>query len=74
MCDVTTCALHHGNTRSTDVMRKVHLVDVQYVDKECSSSHGGDRFKCGIDHKSAINGALLNKLCATKSLRSRSKL
>ena len=27
-----------------------------------------------IDHKSAINGALLNKLCTTKSLRSRSRM
>ena len=29
---------------------------------------------CDRSHKSAINGALLNKLCVTKSLRSRSRL
>ena len=27
-----------------------------------------------IDYKSAINGALLNTLCTTKSLRSRSRM
>ena len=53
---------------------QVPRVDVQYVDKECSSSHGGDRCNCGIDHKSAINGALVIKLCTTKPFRSRSGL
>ena len=50
---------------------QVPRVDVQCVDKECSSSHGGDRWNCGIDHKSAINGALLINLCTTNSFRSR---
>ena len=36
--------------------------------------HGGDRCNCGIDYESAINGALVNKLCTTKPLRSRSGL
>ena len=50
------------------------VVQVHRVTKNVSQVTEETGEIVGIGHKSPINGALLNKLCTTKSLRSRSRL
>ena len=73
-CTAFRAACRKSTVVIAEAVVPVPRVDVQDVDKEGSSSHGGDRCNCGIDHKIAISGALLNKVCTTTSLRSRSRM